>query len=134
MYSINLTTIYLLICLHFLIILIWHHLKQSYYLSGFYLLRYLPDQTDSVLWNKEFLVCQFIPTTNLKHYQCTSKYQFGTTQSHFIFTTLFDGILENNSPLILFHSIYFVNNHHILLDLSLTSFIDLLYYLLFRTQ
>ena len=42
--------------------------------------------------------------------------------------------LKTNSPLILFHSIYFVHYHHILLDLSRKSFIYLLYHLLFHAQ
>ena len=107
----------------------------------------LPDQPDSVLCSlrKQTIVCQLFQRRisriinllrninsarlNINLTSTQNHCSYFSLPTHEIVLSLMTS-LKNNSPLILFLSIYFVHYHHILLELSLKSFIDLLYYIL----
>ena len=111
--------------------------KLSFTLVGKIQTKHLPDQPDLVIcsWfanffqQKVYSIINVLPNINSarlylnlisthNHCSCVS------LPIHDIALSLITS-LKNNSPLILFHSIYFVHYHHILLELSCKSFIYL---------
>ena len=120
--------------------------KLSFILVGKTQIKHLPDQPDldscslfanffqhsissisNVLPNINSTRLNLNLTSNQNHCSCFSLHTHDSVL--FLVTSL-----KPNSPLILFHSIYFIHYHHILWDTSLKLFIDFLYHILFHTQ
>ena len=123
--------------------------KQTYKLSFTLVFKtqtkHLPDQPDLVICSLFYnffqqqmsTIINVFPNINSARLNlnltCTHNHCSCFFPTHEIILSLMTS-LKTNSPLILFHSIYFVHYYHIVLDLSLKSLIGILYHLLFHTQ